>query len=836
MFSFIKNFKSARALKRFEAVLHASDVLMGELSQLSDDALAGYHSDLRQAAGVSQAVAGLRPRVFAAVREAIRRTLGMRAYPTQVMAAAALGEGAVVEMGTGEGKTLVAVFAVYEQFCAGRPAHVCTANPFLAQRDAGTMRPVYEALGMTVGVLLDGQDVATRREQYACDVVYGTHLQFAQDFLGDNLVRDPAHFRQRRGLGFCLVDEADAALIDDARSPVVVSAPQPVAPQVYETLDVIARALVRGTDETDVAAHFWVDAKSRQAVLTDTGYLKADELFVAHGLLSPEALTAAHYGNEHQQLLQKLVLALSAYHVLHRDQHYVVQDGSLVLVDEITGRLMPQRRWDSGLQQALQAKEGLPITPLDFVLGQVTLQHFFKRYERLSGMTGTAQHDAAEFKEVYGLPVVVIPPYQPSQRIDEPPRIYRTEAAKLEAVLEDIQACHARGRPILVGTASIEQSETLSARLTELGVAHEVLNARQHQREAMILAKAGRPGAVTVATNMAGRGVDIVLGGLLALDVWEERQALGEGAYAALSFEGRLLLEKHCARVQAERAQQVRALGGLRVVGLERYESRRMDRQLRGRCARQGDPGSTCFYISLEDPLVENFAGERIRSIMKSLKVKPGDELEGLLLQRAIDEAQRQIEGRAADARAQLLRYDAVFADQRDAFYAHRRSALFAEAPEALLEQLLRDELTDLVAQHVSPSEVELGWDLAALDANLQALGLVLDDVEALRQLDAREVAPMVVARAQVQLAERRQGLTPEQRETLARTTLLSALDSNWFAHLAEMEVLRRGIHLRGHAKVDPNHAFKREAFELFARMLQQVNRDALHTALSWRV
>lgn len=822
-----------RKLKAYRAFLGEVNALEAEVSALSDDALRERFNEFRAKANGAETLDDMLPAVFAAIREASRRTLRLRPYDVQVMGGLVLCNNAIAEMATGEGKTITAAFAAFVQHLKGLPVHVCTANEYLAQRDATTLLRLYQLMGMRVGVARGAQPLAEKQVVYSCDVVYGTHQVFAMDYLADHLVRRPDEVNQVRGRGFVLVDEADSVLIDDARTPVVLTATHPADESLYVKVAAWSQELTRAVDANS-EGDFWIDGKDRQAVLTETGYDKVNDLLIAEGLLS--ANEEEHYNHEHQVLLHRFAAALAARHILHRDQHYVVVDNEIVLVDEMTGRLMPGRRWDAGLQQALEAKEGLAISPENIVLGRLTLQNYFKLYQGIGGMTGTATTEAEELLAVYGLDVVEIPTNKPSVRVDEEDRFYRTQAAKMAAVVDDVVARHAKGQPVLIGTASIEQSEQLSALLAEKGLPHEVLNARQHEREADIIAEAGVLGAITVSTNMAGRGVDIILGGNPDGELRRRWMAMGEEAWNALTAdEQRAMVTEIQARCAAN-AEQVRAAGGLHIIGMERYESRRMDRQLRGRSGRQGDPGSTCFFISFEDPLVENFAGERLRGILAQLDIQPGDELESRLVKKAIDSAQRQVEGRAAEARKSLMKYDEVLNSQRAVLYEQRDDILTSSNLHDWLGRL-RDEQAELLCEKFAPeSEVPEGWNLKGLSKALEHFGVTFVADEAYRDLEAHELCERVKSLMAEKHAHTAAQVPAENLDNAERYVTLTSLDRHWFAHLEELDQLRKGIHLRVHAKEDPQQAYKKEAFRMFEDMLNAIKVDFVVLALTWRL
>lgn len=814
MLKFLATWRKNRKLKSYRKALKAINAFEPKLKVLTDDELKAKTEFFRASLAQGVPFEQLLPEVFAVVREAAVRTLTLRPFDVQVLGGQALYAGKIVELATGEGKTLTAPFAAYAYFLQNRRVHISTANEFLARRDAFQMHPLYSMLSMSVGVVLGEQAQADKKKAYLCAVTYGTHAEFAQDYLRDRLAKHPVDTVQQP-LGVAIVDEADATLIDDARTPITISAGREVSTLHYQAIDRIACSLVRAEEED--SGDFHIDGKLRTAVLSDAGYDRVTEQLRNEGLLSAQEDL---YAGAHQRLLHQITQALNARYVLLRDHHYVVQGDCLVLVDELTGRLLPGRRWDSGLQQALQTKEGLPISLEEVVLASITLQHYFLRYSVLAGMTGTAALEAEEFRDVYGLDVVEVPPNTPSCRLDADDRIFRTEPDKLAAVLEEIAVRHAKGQPVLVGTTSIEQSEALSAALGERQLPHNVLNARQHAREAEILAQAGMPGAITVSTNMAGRGVDIRLGGNVNLDINRERMALGESAWLALGAEGQQRVIDGLKAAQEERAQAVRDAGGLHVLGLERYESRRMDRQLRGRSARQGDPGSTCFYVSLEDPLVANFAGEQVRSLLARLDVKAGDPLEHALLAKAVDGAQRQLEGRAALVRKTLMKYESVLDAQRKAFYAERQDLLVSPEVSDRVRSLVEDEAYRLAGDFAPAHAMPESWDLVGLAEATVSWGICLPVESELRDMASHEIEKLLVDLAMQRHSNLYAGMDEVVRENVLRMHLLTVMDVHWVAHQEELNALKLGIHLRAHVKEDPQHAYKREAYRMFEDLL----------------
>lgn len=833
MFKTFFKWKKALGLRPYRAFVEQVNQLEASTASLSDEGLQDRFANFRIQLQAGEPLEQYLPSIFATVREGARRRLRLRPYDVQVMGGLALCQHAIAQMGTGEGKTITAAFVVLVQYLQGQPVHVCTANDYLADRDANALFPLYAFFGLSVGIVRQGQPLEEKRLVYGCDVTYGTHQGFAQDYLADHLVRHPNEMVQVKGRGFVLVDEADSVLIDEARVPVVVTTEQPSDSALYALFSRWAEELTRAP-EASQPGDFWIDAKDRQAVLSDEGYERVNAWLVEEGLLSPDA--DQHYRPEHQQLLHRITAALSARHLLHRDQHYVVVDGAIVLVDELTGRLLPGRRWDAGLQQALEAKEGLSISPESIVLGRITLPHYFKLYQGLCGMTGTAATEAEELREVYGLAVVEIPPNKPCVRIDERDRVFPTQAAKMAAVVDDVVARHAKGQPVLIGTASIEQSEQLSALLQEKGLAHEVLNARQHAREAAIIEDAGRLGAITVSTNMAGRGVDILLGGSPDAELRRRWEAMGEEAWDALTIQEQKAMVDEIRAACAAEAEKVRAAGGLHIIGMERYESRRMDQQLRGRAGRQGDPGSSCFYLSFEDPLIENFAGERLRGLLAQLDIQSGDLLESALVHKAINSAQRQVEGRSSTVRQQLMKYDEVFSEQRRVYYAQRDELLASEHFHDWLVQLRDREVASLCERYAGEDDLPEAWNLEGLSEALARYGVELEPEASHREFEASELRDLIQQLMAQRHAQAAAQVPAENLDHVERYIVLGVMDHYWIAHLEELAQLRKGIHLRGHAKEDPQQAYKKEAFRLFEQMLETSRIELLARALNWRM
>ncbi|MFN3957397.1 MAG: preprotein translocase subunit SecA [Tepidimonas ignava] len=830
--------RNDRLLKGYRRIVERINALESGLQLLSDEQLQAKTAEFKQRLANGQTLDELLPEAFAVVREASRRVMKMRHFDVQLMGGIALHQGKIAEMRTGEGKTLTATLPVYLNALTGKGVHVVTVNDYLAGRDAEWMGRLYNWLGLSVGVNLPLMSREQKQAAYAADITYGTNNEYGFDYLRDNMVYE-ARDRVQRGLHYAIVDEVDSILIDEARTPLIISGQAEDHTELYIKINRLVPQLKRQIGEADPRTgegvvepgDFTLDEKSHQIHLTEQGHERAEELLARAGLL-PEG--ASLYDPANITLLHHLVTALKAHHLYHRDQHYVVQNGEVVIVDEFTGRLMVGRRWSDGLHQAVEAKEGVAIQPENQTLASITFQNYFRLYEKLAGMTGTADTEAYEFQQIYGLETVVIPPNKPSQRRDEQDRVYKTLAEKYRAVVEDIRACHERGQPVLVGTSSIENSEVLSQLLQREGLPHEVLNAKQHAREAEIIAQAGRPGAITIATNMAGRGTDIVLGGNL------------EKMIAAIEADASLDEATKRQRVEQARAQwqadhdKVKALGGLRIIGTERHESRRIDNQLRGRAGRQGDPGSSRFYLSLDDPLMRIFAGERVKAIMERLKIPEGEAIEAGMVTRAIESAQRKVEARNFDIRKQLLEYDDVANDQRKVIYQQRNDIIDADELTAQIAALREGCLTDLVRQYVPAGSVEEQWDLPGLQKALaEQYGLQIDltaQVEQASELDDEDIVRRVVQaghdayEAKVALAGRA-AFTPFER-----VVLLQTLDQHWRDHLAALDYLRQGIHLRGYAQKQPKQEYKREAFQLFGQMLDAVRDEVTRILMNVRV
>lgn len=830
--------RNDRLLKTYRKTVAQVNALESSFEALSDDALLAKTAEFRGRLAAGETLDALLPEAFATVREASKRVMKMRHFDVQIIGGLALHNGKVAEMRTGEGKTLTATLPVYLNALTGKGVHVVTVNDYLASRDAEWMGRLYGYLGLTVGINLPHLSREEKQAAYGSDITYGTNNEYGFDYLRDNMVYE-AQDRVQRGLNYAIVDEVDSILIDEARTPLIISGQAEDHTVLYQAINQIAPLLTRQEGEADPRTgegvtkpgDFTLDEKSHQIFLTEQGHETAEALLARAGLL-PEG--ASLYDPANITLMHHLNASLRAHHVYHRDQHYVVQDGEIVIVDEFTGRLMSGRRWSEGLHQAVEAKEGVTIQAENQTLASITFQNYFRLYGKLSGMTGTADTEAYEFQEIYGLETVVIPPNRVSKRDDQLDRVYKTTREKYVAAIADIRECHERGQPVLVGTSSIENSEIISGLLTEAGLPHQVLNAKQHAREAEIIVQAGRPKMITIATNMAGRGTDIVLGGNL------------EKLLKAVEDDVSLSEEQRQSKVEQVRAQWqadhelVKSLGGLRIIATERHESRRIDNQLRGRSGRQGDPGSSRFYLSLDDPLMRIFAGDRVRAIMDRLKMPEGEAIEAGMVTRSIESAQRKVEARNFDIRKQLLEYDDVSNDQRKVIYQQRNDILDAADLQAQIRSLREGCFTDLVRQYVPVESVEEQWDLASLERVLRddwsvdvaLVGLLasesnLTDEDILvRVLDAAHAA----FGAKLALAGEANFLAFE------RMVLLQSLDSHWREHLSSLDYLRQGIHLRGYAQKQPKQEYKREAFELFGQLLDSVKNEVTRTLMNVRI
>ena len=808
--------RNDRLIKQYRRKCDAINKLEPTMQALSDDELKAKTQEFRDRIAQGATIEDLLPEAFAVVREASVRVLGMRHFDVQLIGGMVLNDGKIAEMRTGEGKTLTATLAVYLNALSGKGCHVVTVNDYLASRDADQMGRLYNWLGLTVGKILSNQDTEQKRAAYAADITYGTNNEFGFDYLRDNMEYDVANRRQRP-LHYAIVDEVDSILIDEARTPLIISGPADDNTELYLAINNIPPLLTRQADEKG-DGDYWVDEKAHQVYLSEAGHEHLEQILMERGLVQQgDSL----YSPKNIILMHHLNASLRAHTLFHRDQHYVVQNGEIVIVDEFTGRLMPGRRWSEGLHQAVEAKEGVKIQQENQTMASITFQNFFRMYEKLAGMTGTADTEAYEFQDIYGLETVVIPTHRKMIRIDEQDKVYRSVDEKYRAIIEDVKRCYAKQQPVLLGTTSIENSELLSQMLTKEGIPHNVLNAKQHEKEAQIVLDAGRPGVVTIATNMAGRGTDIVLGGGINKTLDAIR------ADETLTPEAR---EARIAEVKDEWAklhEQVVQAGGLRIIGSERHESRRIDNQLRGRSGRQGDPGSSCFYLSMEDQLLRIFGGDRMRAIADKLKLEDGEAIESKMLTRMIESAQRKVEGRNYDIRKQLLEFDDVQNDQRHEIYGLRNEILESEDISELVKNLREGLFTDLFRSYVPPETVEEQWDLPGLQMKLAGdFGIEIDLQKMLDENDQvtdDDLLQAVIEKGNA-LYEAKEALVGHESFTnFARSVLLQILDQLWRQHIAALDALRQGIYLRGYAQKQPKQEYKREAFNMFEQLLDQV-------------
>jgi len=830
--------RNDRLLKQYRRVVEKIGEFEAAMAALSEEALKGKTADFRARLAAGTQLDDLLPEAFAVVREAGKRALKMRHFDVQMIGGMTLHEGKIAEMRTGEGKTLMATLPVYLNALTGKGVHLITVNDYLARRDAEWMARLYNYLGLTVGVNVPGLSREEKQAAYNADITYGTNNEFGFDYLRDNMVYETGD-RVQRGLNFAIVDEVDSILIDEARTPLIISGQAEDHTEMYVRINVVVPALKKQIGEEDPRTglgviepgDFTVDEKAHQVTLTESGHERAEELLAQAGLLVEGA---SLYDPANITLMHHVYAALRANHLYFRDQHYVVSNGEVTIVDEFTGRLMTGRRWSDGLHQAVEAKEGVEIQSENQTLASITFQNYFRMYTKLGGMTGTADTEAYEFQEIYGLETVVIPPNRPTQRKDDLDLVYKTAREKYLAVVEDIRDCVNRGQPALVGTTSIENSELLSGLLQKAQIPHQVLNAKQHEREAQIVAQAGRPGAITIATNMAGRGTDIVLGGNV------EKQVEHLEADAAIAPEEKARQIQQLKDEWQALNEQVKAAGGLRIIATERHESRRIDNQLRGRSGRQGDPGASRFYLSLEDPLMRIFAGDRVKAIMERLKMPEGEAIEAGIVSRSLEGAQRKVEARNFDMRKQLLEYDDVSNDQRKVIYQQRNEILEASSLVNQIANLREGTMDDLVRAFVPAESVEEQWDLAGLQKALRdeyQLDVPLAEmVEKSESINDEEVVAMVVMGAKAAFQVKLDMVGEEQFTPFMRMVLLQNLDTNWREHLAALDYLRQGIHLRGYAQKNPKQEYKREAFELFSQLIDVVKTEVTKVLLTVRV
>ncbi len=808
--------RNDRLIKQYRRKCDAINKLEPAMQALSDEELKAKTQEFRDRIAQGATTDDLLTEAFAVVREASVRVLGMRHFDVQLIGAMVLNDGKIAEMRTGEGKTLTATLAVYLNALAGKGCHVVTVNDYLASRDADWMGRLYNWLGMSVGKILSGQDTLQKREAYAADITYGTNNEFGFDYLRDNMEYD-VNNRRQRPLYYAIVDEVDSILIDEARTPLIISGPADDNTDLYKAINDIPAMLTRQTEEKG-EGDYWVDEKAHQVYISEAGHEHLEAILAERGLVK-EGETL--YSPKNIILMHHLNASLRAHTLFQRDQHYVVQNGEVIIVDEFTGRLMPGRRWSEGLHQAVEAKEGVKIQQENQTMASITFQNFFRMYEKLSGMTGTADTEAYEFQDIYGLETVVIPTHRKMVRIDEQDKVYRTVEEKYAAIIEDVKACYERKQPVLLGTTSIENSELVAQLLTKEGIPHNVLNAKQHEREAQIILEAGRPGVVTIATNMAGRGTDIVLGGGINKAIDEIR---ADDTIDDAEREARI------AKVKAEWQvlhDEVIAAGGLRIIGSERHESRRIDNQLRGRAGRQGDPGSSCFYLSMEDQLLRIFGGERMRAIADKLKLEKGVAIESKMLTRMIESAQRKVEGHNYDIRKQLLEFDDVQNDQRHEIYGLRNDILESTDISELLSNLRTGLFTDLFRAYVPLETVEEQWDLKGLQTKLAGEFMVEIDLQKLLdendQFTDEDLLEALLARVNEIYGAKEALVGREGFTNFARSVLLQVLDQMWRQHIAALDAMRQGIFLRGYAQKQPKQEYKREAFNMFEQLLDQI-------------
>ena len=821
--------RNDRLIKQYRRKCDAINKLEPAMQALSDEELKAKTQEFRDRIAKGATTDELLPEAFAVVREASVRVLGMRHFDVQLIGAMVLNDGKIAEMRTGEGKTLTATLAVYLNALPGKGCHVVTVNDYLASRDADWMGRLYNWLGLSVGKILSNQNNEEKRAAYASDITYGTNNEFGFDYLRDNMEYDVAARRQRP-LYYAIVDEVDSILIDEARTPLIISGPADDNTELYRAVNDIPPLLTRQAEEKG-EGDYWVDEKAHQVYLSEAGHEHLEQILSERGLVQQgESL----YAPKNIILMHHLNAALRAHTLFHRDQHYVVQNGEIVIVDEFTGRLMPGRRWSEGLHQAVEAKEGVKIQQENQTMASITFQNFFRMYGKLSGMTGTADTEAYEFQDIYGLETVVVPTHRKMVRIDEQDKVYRTVNEKYRALIDDVKACYERRQPVLLGTTSIENSELLSSMLTKEGIPHNVLNAKQHDREAQIVLEAGRPGVVTIATNMAGRGTDIVLGGGInkAVDAIRADETLTEEQREAKIAEVKAEWQKlHDIVVEA---------GGLRIIGSERHESRRIDNQLRGRAGRQGDPGSSCFYLSMEDQLLRIFGGDRMRAIADKLRLEEGEAIESKMLTRMIESAQRKVEGRNYDIRKQLLEFDDVQNDQRHEIYGLRNQILESEDISELVKNLREGLFTDLFRAYVPAETVEEQWDLDGLQTKLAGeFGIVIDFKQLLDSNDQftdDDLLEALLKQAEAQYVEKEQMVGHEAFTGFARSLLLQILDQLWRQHISALEALRQGIYLRGYAQKQPKQEYKREAFNMFEQLLDQIRETLVRVLMQVQI
>jgi preprotein translocase subunit SecA len=830
--------RNDRLLKTYRKTVERINALETQYETLDDDQLRAKTQEFKDRVAAGEELDAILPEAFAVVREGSKRVMKMRHFDVQMLGGMSLHNGKISEMRTGEGKTLTATLPVYLNALTGKGVHVVTVNDYLASRDARWMGKLYNFLGLTVGINLPNMSREEKQVAYGSDITYGTNNEYGFDYLRDNMVYEVAD-RVQRGLNYAIVDEVDSILIDEARTPLIISGQAEDHTDMYLAMNKIVPMLTRQEGEADPRTgegvtkpgDFTIDEKSHQVFLTEQGHENAERLLFNLGLIAEGATL---YDPANISLMHHLYAALRANLLYHRDQHYVVQDGEVVIVDEFTGRLMSGRRWSDGLHQAVEAKEAVQIQAENQTLASITFQNYFRLYGKLAGMTGTADTEAYEFQEIYGLETTVIPPNRVSRRDDQLDRVYKTTREKYEAAIKDIRECYERGQPVLVGTTSIENSEIIDELLVKENLPHQVLNAKQHAREADIIAQAGKPKIITIATNMAGRGTDIVLGGNVEklVEAVEADEALDAAAK-----------EAEITRLRAvwkEEHEQVTALGGLRIIATERHESRRIDNQLRGRSGRQGDPGSSRFYLSLDDPLMRIFAGDRVKSIMERLKMPDGEAIEAGIVTRSIESAQRKVEARNFDIRKQLLEYDDVANDQRKVIYQQRNDIMDAGSLQAQIASLREGCFTDLARQYVPVESVEEQWDVTGLENVLrdewQIEFPLRAELDAATAITDDEVVEKVIAAANAAFDHKVETIGEENFMQFERVVLLQSIDSHWREHLSALDYLRQGIHLRGYAQKQPKQEYKREAFELFGQLLDSVKNEVTKILMTVKI
>ncbi len=828
LFKSVFGSRNDRLLKQYRQTVIAINALEAQVQSLSDDELRGKTSAFKLRVEQGESLDALLPEAFAVVREGGRRALQMRHFDVQLIGGMVLHYGKIAEMRTGEGKTLMATLPAYLNALSGRGVHVVTVNDYLAKRDAEWMGRLYNFLGLSVGVILSQMEYADKQSAYAADITYGTNNEFGFDYLRDNMATETGE-RFQKTLNFAIVDEVDSILIDEARTPLIISGQAEDNIDVYTRMDKLVPKLTRQKlDDEEGPGDYSVDEKNHQILLTESGHERAEEL-LAQAKLLPAG--GSLYDPANITLIHHLYAALKAHELYHIDQNYVVQEGEVVIVDEFTGRMMPGRRWSDGLHQAVEAKEGVSIQKENQTLASITFQNYFRMYNRLSGMTGTADTEAFEFQSIYSLETVIVPPHRPTIRVDMMDQVFLSAKEKYQAVINDIRDCYQRGQPVLVGTTSIETSELLSGLLDKEKLPHQVLNAKQHAREAEIVAQAGSPKMVTIATNMAGRGTDIVLGGNVEkpIEIVRMDTSLDEVAR-----------EQKVAQLRAAWQpvhDQVVASGGLHIIGTERHESRRVDNQLRGRAGRQGDPGSSRFYLSLEDPLLRIFASDRVAAIMNRFKLPEGEAIEHTWVTRAIENAQRKVEARNFDMRKQILEYDDVANDQRKVIYQQRNDLMDTLDISETIAAMRDSVLERTINEYITPGTMEEQWDVPGLEKNLHAelqLDLpLLQMLEQNKQLDEEGLRNSIYDTAKLKYQAKVDQVTAEVMHRYERLVMLQSLDTHWREHLGALDHLRQGIHLRGYAQKSPKQEYKREAFELFSNMLESVKSEVTQVLMN---